>query len=74
LAEANDEYRGKRNGRLGPVRVLWLPPGTWERWDRERLARSGGTAEQYKHPCLVGDLKFRESMPIQGETVISSHI
>src|SRR5262249_41791916 len=29
LAEANDEYRGKRaSGRLGPVRMMWLPPGT----------------------------------------------
>jgi hypothetical protein len=65
LCEANDEYRGKRSsGRLGVVRVRWLPPGTWADWDGIRLAKSGGPPEQYKHPCLVGDLKFCESMPI----------
>jgi hypothetical protein len=67
LSEANDEYRTKRSsGRLGPVRVQWLPPGTWLTWDRERLARAGGPPEQYKHPCLIGDLKFRASMPVDG--------
>jgi hypothetical protein len=50
--------------------VLWLPPGTWANWDRERLSRSGGTPEQYKHPCLVGDLKFRESLPVEGELAV----
>jgi hypothetical protein len=67
LSEANDEYRSKRaSGRLGEVRVLWLPPGTWASWDRERLTNAGGPPEQYKHPCLIGDLKFRDSMPVDG--------
>jgi hypothetical protein len=66
LAEANDEYRGKRaSGRLGPVRAMWLPAGTWAKWDGDRLARSGGPPEQYKHPCLIGDVKFKESMPVE---------
>jgi hypothetical protein len=66
LSEANDEYRSKRaSHRLGPVRVFWLPPGTWAEWDRARLALAGGTPEQYKHPCLIGDLKFRDSMPVE---------
>jgi hypothetical protein len=65
LSAANDEYRGKRTSeRLGPVRVFWLPRHTWANWDRERLAKSGGPPEQYKHPCLIGDLKFRDSVPI----------
>jgi hypothetical protein len=65
LSEANDEYRGKRKSdRLGAVRALWLPPGTWATWDRDRLAKAGGPPEQYKHPCLIGDLKFRDSMPV----------
>jgi len=65
LAEANDEYRVKRaSGRLGTVRAMWLPPGTWAKWDGDRLARSGGPPEQYKHPCLIGDVKFRDTMPV----------
>ena len=68
LGEANDEYRGKRSsGRLGPVRMQWLPPGTWAAWDRDRLAKAGGPPEQYKQPCLIGDVKFRDSMPVLGE-------
>jgi hypothetical protein len=68
LGERNDEYRGKRSsGRLGPVRLLWLRPGTWADWDRERLVRAGGPPEQYKHPCLIGDVKFRATMSVEGE-------
>jgi hypothetical protein len=66
LCDANDEYRAKRSsGRLGAVKMCWLPPGTWADWDGDRLAKSGGSPEQYKHPCLIGDLKFVDSMPIQ---------
>jgi hypothetical protein len=39
-----------------------LPTGTWQRWDRQRLARSGGTPEQYQHPCLIPDPQFRASL------------
>jgi hypothetical protein len=71
LYKANDEYRSKRSsGRLGPVRVQWLPSGTWVAWDRDRLAKSGGPPEQYKHPCLIGDVKFRDSMPVEGELAL----
>ena len=48
---------------------MLLPPGTWQRWDRERLARTGGPAEQYKHPCLIGDLNFRATMPVEREVL-----
>jgi hypothetical protein len=61
LSRSNDEYRSKRSsGRLGSVRIAWLAPGFWAEWDRERLARTGGTIEQYKHPCLIGDLAFHK--------------
>src|SRR5262249_40995996 len=54
LCRVNVEYESKRaSGRLGPVRLGRLPAGFWARWDRERLRRSGGTLEQYKHPCLI---------------------
>jgi hypothetical protein len=63
LSRINDEYRGKRSsGRLSPVQVVWLQPGAWADWDRDRLVKSGGTVDQYKHPCLIGDLQFRESL------------
>jgi hypothetical protein len=59
LGQINDEYRSKRaSGRLGPLTVTFLKLGTWEQWDRDRLRQTGGTAEQYKHPCLIGDLAF----------------
>ena len=53
--------------RLGAVRLELLPGGAWQEWDRKRLARSGGTAEQYKHPCLIADPKFRATMPVEQE-------
>lgn len=63
LSEANIEYASKRDSqRLGPVRLELLPAGTWSRWDRQRLLRSGGTPEQYKHPCLIPDPNFRASL------------
>ena len=46
----------------GPVRAVLIPAGSWAAWDRDRLAQTGGSPEQYKHPCLVGDLKFRDTM------------
>jgi hypothetical protein len=68
LSELNIEYAAKRESlRLGSVRLQLLPGGTWHEWDRSRLARTGGSAEQYKHPCLIADPKFRESMPVEQE-------
>lgn len=65
LGQQNIEYEAKRSsGRLGALRVYLLPAGTWTKWDLERLSRNGGTAEQYKHPCLIGDLNFPQTMPI----------
>jgi hypothetical protein len=54
LQQVNIEYASKRqSGRLGPVRLTLLPAGAWQEWDRRRLAQTGGTPEQYKHPCLL---------------------
>src|SRR5262245_34411252 len=59
LARENVEYECKRSSaRLGPVRLEPVPAGFWARWDRARLERSGGALEQYKRPCLIGDLEF----------------
>ena len=59
LRAANCEYDAKRgSGRLGAVAVRPLPAGAWAAWDARRLARTGGVAEQYKRPVLIGDLAF----------------
>jgi hypothetical protein len=67
LCRLNSEYQSKRETRrLGAVRLGWLPPGAWRDFCRQRLERSGGTLEQYKHPCLVNDMEFVAKMPLQG--------
>ena len=59
LCSANSEYDEKRRTeRLLPVALETLPAGTWQRFTRARQSRLGGSIEQYKHPCLVGDLQF----------------
>lgn len=64
LRDLNVEYDAKRESmRLDEVHLHLLPAGTWQEWDRQRLLKSGGTLEQYKHPCLIGDLDFHKSMP-----------
>ena len=40
-------------------------------WDRARLARTGGTPEQYKHPCLISDPKFRETVGVEEEVQVA---
>lgn len=65
LRELNTEYDAKRaSERLGPVQPAVLATGAWAQWDRERLAKTGGTAEQYKRPSLIADPNFRTQMPL----------
>jgi hypothetical protein len=72
LAQVNIEYAAKRASlRLGAVRVAMLATGTWHHWDHQRLARTGGNLEQYKHPCLIPDPKFRDSIRIEEELVVA---
>jgi hypothetical protein len=62
LRRQNVEYVCKRDSlRLGPVRILPIPNGSWAEFQRRRLARSGGTVEQYKQPHLVPDLNIAET-------------
>jgi hypothetical protein len=73
LRQANVEYDAKRaSRRLGPVRLALLPAGAWQTWDRARLARTGGNLEQYKHPCLISDPAFRDSLPVEGGVSVSA--
>ena len=61
LALANAEYENRRStNRLGPIRLRRIRPGSWVEFQKRRLARSGGTAEQYKQPCLMADVNAIE--------------
>ena len=60
LARCNDEYRDKRqSGRLTSVCAKSLSPEQWNAFTAERQSRSGGSPEQYKHPCLLPDPEFQ---------------
>jgi hypothetical protein len=68
LQESNVEYESKRSSqRLGSIRVEMLSVGAWHRWDCRRQAQTGGTPEQYKHPCLIPDTSFRDTMAVEEE-------
>ena len=68
LQRINCEYENKRTTlRLGPMRAALLPPGSWLEFQRRRLAKSGGTMEQYKQPCLLPDLEALASFPVLEE-------
>jgi hypothetical protein len=54
----NEEYAEKcASGRLLPAQVREVPAGTWNNLRREKVGRRGNF-EEYKQPCLVGDLEF----------------
>lgn len=58
LMRLNEEYGSKcTSGRLLPVQVREIANGTWSAFRRERVGERGNF-EEYKHPCLVGDLEF----------------
>ena len=59
LKDVNEEYQEKRDtGRLAAIRPLPLPAGTWRKFMADRQSGPGGSAEQYKHPCLQPSLEF----------------
>ena len=59
LCERNIEYREKReSNRLGPIRCEEVSRAGWQKFTGSRTAGSGGSIEQYKHPCLLPDPKF----------------
>ncbi len=68
LMDQNVEYENKRTTRrLGPVSLKLLPPRTWDAFARNRIAKRGGTSEQYKHPCLSSELDFTRQFRVLGE-------
>ncbi len=58
LMRVNEEYGSKcGSGRLLPIQVREVPDGTWDAMRRNHTSERGNF-EEYKHPCLVGDLRF----------------
>jgi hypothetical protein len=58
LESVNEEYGSKcGSGRLLPVQVREVASGTWSALRSQRIG-DRGNFEEYKHPCLVGDLEF----------------
>ena len=73
LKSINCEYRDKRSsGRLAPIKWVPLPQGTWNAFGQLRRAKSGGSVEQYKHPCLVPDLEFSSKLMIEVAAPLSA--
>lgn len=63
LCKCNCEYEDKRkSGRLRPVTCRTLKPHQWKQLAQHRLAQSGGSLEQYKHPFLLPDPKFERRL------------
>jgi hypothetical protein len=63
LAALNCEYDEKRQtNRLLPIKVADVPAGSWAALVRDRQSRPSGSLEQYKHPCLAPDMKFKERL------------
>ncbi|MEO2013529.1 MAG: GH3 auxin-responsive promoter family protein [Fuerstiella sp.] len=59
LCQRNCEYSEKRStNRLAMLRCEVVSPECWSRFTTNRLRASGGSAEQYKHPCLLPDPLF----------------
>ncbi|MDG3002973.1 GH3 auxin-responsive promoter family protein [Paludisphaera mucosa] len=64
LRTLNVEYAAKRDSlRLGPVRTIRIRDGAWGEFQKRRLARSGGTVEQYKQPHLIPDVEAIHAFP-----------
>jgi hypothetical protein len=61
LREINVEYREKRETeRLRTIDCIELDSAVWTQFTRFRTSRSGGSLEQYKHPCLLPDPQFQQ--------------
>lgn len=71
LKTLNCEYEAKRDsGRLGTVRLQPMPMGS-DRWDAERLLKKGGSADHYKHPCLLVDLDEVHELPVVDHALLT---
>jgi len=65
LGKLNCEYREKRDsGRLAEMKCVALSDSFWQCLKQSRLTASGGSVEQYKHPCLMPDPAFERRFHI----------
>ena len=59
LCQQNCEYSEKRaTKRLAMIRCEVVSAESWSWFARNRIRTSGGSPEQYKHPCLLPDPQF----------------
>ncbi len=66
LRRLNMEYDGKRrSGRLGPIDVNLLPPGTLVRADQALQAIRRGRNEQFKHRFLYSQVGQDAHLPVE---------
>ncbi len=57
LRELNIEYDAKRKSRrLGGIRPVLLPPGTFSQEEERKIREKRGRTEQYKHQYLITDI------------------
>lgn len=70
LATLNCEYEDRiRTGRLKPIRIQTIPTGTWEQYRERRIAKRGGSQEQYKHAFLGNSYDiYQELVPTNSVT------
>lgn len=60
LRQRNCEYDEKRSsGRLANLNCERIPSQAWQKFTHSRLTTSGGSPDQYKHPCLLPDAEFQ---------------
>ena len=63
LCALNVEYESKRHtGRLGPLRLVKLPAGAWDRRRDRKIRQNQGRIEQYKHVYVVQDFEFVDGL------------
>lgn len=62
LERLNEEYASKcSSGRLLPLKVSEVAPGTWVALRNQKVGERGNL-EEYKHNCLVNDLEYVERL------------
>ena len=73
LEKLNEEYAEKcASGRLLPIEVCELPAGTWNNLRQDKTAQRGNF-EEYKQPCLIGDLSFVERLGVPARPTVKQH-
>ena len=68
LQKLNFLWRARRReGVLQSPHLTRLAPGEWDRCMQREVKRRGTGDYQYKHPCLLGDTAFKDTMRVTRE-------